>query len=124
MLDALIGRRFPLPPALAKRFPELAEATYRQGGLPLRIGGWCLGRSTVSGFTLWSTIWIAEGASPDAELLLHELRHVHQFQASPLFPIRYLAMSVLRGYEHNPYEIDAREFASRRLSGAHPTVKR
>ena len=92
------------------------------GGVALRVGGWCIGRPTVSGITLWRTIWIAPGAPLEPELLLHELRHVHQFEADPLFPLRYLWRSVRHGYTDNPYEADARAYAARRLAGAHPTA--
>jgi hypothetical protein len=51
----------------------------------------------------------------DAELLLHEFRHVQQFEASPTFPLRYLFESVRRGYFANRYEVDAREYATQRL---------
>jgi hypothetical protein len=54
-------------------------------------------------------------------LLLHELRHVDQFQADRLFPLRYLWGTVRHGYLDNPYEADARAFAARRI-GAPPTA--
>src|SRR5688500_19191174 len=81
LLEALVGRAVELPPQLTQRYPELRDARYRMGGLPLRVGGWTLGASTVSGITLWRTIWLTAGAERDAELLLHEIRHVQQFQA-------------------------------------------
>jgi hypothetical protein len=121
-IEYLIGRPITLPDELLMRFPELAGARYRRGGLALRIGGWCLGRATVSGITLWRTIWLAPGVRLDAELLLHELRHVHQFEDDRVFPLRYLWRSVRHGYSENPYEADARAFAARRMSGAPPTV--
>ena len=122
MFSFILGSTFSLPASLIDRYPELADATWRRGGIFLRIGGWCLGRSTVSGVTLWRTIWIAANAPLDPELLLHELRHVHQFEADPLFPLRYLWRSVRHGYANNPYEADARAFAARRLAAAHPTA--
>jgi hypothetical protein len=122
MLSHLIGAPFRLPPDLLARFPELAQARYRRGGLALRVGGWCLGRATVSGITLWRTICLAPGVPLDAELLLHELRHVHQFQADHVFPLRYLWRSVRYGYTDNPYEADARAYAARRMAGAPPIV--
>jgi hypothetical protein len=45
---------------------------------------------------------------------LHELRHVHQFEAVPGFPIRYAWESLRRGYHHNRFEVDARQFAFER----------
>lgn len=117
---AAVGRAESLPAELLERFPELRLARFRRGGLPLRVGGWCLGAASVTGITLWRTIWLAHDAPLDPGLLLHELRHVHQFQASPLFPLWYAWESLLRGYHHNRYEADARAFATRRLREAGP----
>ena len=118
----LIGAPFALPGSLIERYPELTTARWRRGGIALRIGGWCIGRATVSGITLWRTIFLSPRAALEPELLLHELRHVHQFQADPLFPLRYVWRSLRHGYTDNPYEADARAYAARRLTGAHPTV--
>ncbi|MEP7002149.1 MAG: hypothetical protein ABI969_16790 [bacterium] len=118
----LIGTPFELPANLLADYPELRHANWRRDGLALRIGGWCIGRPTVSGITLWRTIWIASGAVLAPELLLHELRHVHQFAQDPLFPLRYLWQSVRYGYTDNSYEADARAFAARRLTTSHPTA--
>jgi hypothetical protein len=97
------------------RYPELARVRWRRGGLPVRVGGWCLGQSTVSAITLWRTIWLAPGLIPSAELLLHEFRHVVQFEESPFFPILYLWESIRRGYFANRYEVDARSYAAARV---------
>jgi hypothetical protein len=121
LADLLMGARFDLPDVLIARFPELAAARWRRGGLALRVGGWCLGRQTVSGITLWRTISLAPGVALDPELLLHELRHVDQFAADQLFPLRYLWGSLRHGYQDNPFEADARAFAANRL-GAPPTA--
>jgi hypothetical protein len=118
----LVGRPFALPPALLARYPDLGRARWRRGGLAPRVGGWCLGRATVSAITLWRTIWLAEGAALEPELLLHELRHVHQFEVDRAFPLRYLWGTLRHGYTENPYEADARAYAVRRLAGAPPTV--
>ena len=115
-LRPIIGAPVRLPPDLLLRYPELGSATWRVGGLFLRIGGWLLGRPTVSGITLWRTIWLSGPEVMHPELLLHELRHVHQFEADPLFPLRYLWCSVRHGYTSNPYEADAREYAAHRLA--------
>jgi hypothetical protein len=112
---ALIGRPARLSEEVLTRYPELADAHWRSGGLPVRVGGWCLGQSTVSAITLWRTIWMAPGLEPSVELLLHELRHVHQFQASAAFPILYIWESLRRGYLRNRFEVDARQYAAMRV---------
>ena len=117
-----MGNPLVLPPTLVARYPELTQASWRRGGMTLRIGGWCLGRRSVSGITLGRTVWIAGAAGLDPELLLHELRHVHQFEADAFFLLRYLWRSLRYGYTHNPYETDARAYAARRLTSAHPTA--
>ena len=111
----LIGAPVALPESLVRRYPTLAAVRYRRGGLPPRIGGWLLLRDTVAAITLWNTVWLAPGVPFAAELLLHELRHVHQFQASLGFPIRYLWESVRRGYSRNRFEVDARQYAATML---------
>jgi len=57
---------------------------------------------------------LAPEIDPSAELLLHELRHVHQFEARA-FPILYLWESLRRGYVRNRFEVDARAYAASRL---------
>ena len=125
VIHAIAGRSVDLPPQLAEQYPELRGARYRVGGLPLRIGGWGLGATTVSGFTLWRTIWVEPSFIWEAELLLHEIRHVQQFQASASFPLRYVWESLTRGYHANRFEVDARRYASARLarSGAPPSTQ-
>ena len=117
-VEPLIGRRVELPITLTERFPELAQVGYRRGGLPARIGGWALGQPWVAAITLWNTVFLAPGTPLDAELLLHELRHVQQFQSSVTFPVRYLWESVRRGYHSNRFEADARVYAAVRLRDA------
>ncbi|HEX5177968.1 MAG TPA: hypothetical protein VFW04_01450 [Gemmatimonadaceae bacterium] len=114
-LTVLVGRPQPLPAALVERFPELAAIRLRTGGLPPRVAGWFLGRRSVSAITLWDTVFAAPDVPLDAELLLHELAHVHQFQGSTAFPILYLWESLRRGYHDNLYEARARTFASQRV---------
>lgn len=116
----VLGVPFLLPADLLLEFPELAAVTWRRGGLMLRIGGWCLRRATVSGFTWRHSVSIAERAPLAPELLLHELRHVHQFESDTLFPLRYVWSSLRFGYTMNPYEADARDWAARRLAGGSP----
>jgi len=112
---ALIGERFELPEDMIRRYPELAEARYRRGGLPVRIGGWSLGTSTAAAITLWRTVFIAPAVALDDELLLHELRHVHQFLEHRAFPVSYLWQSIRYGYTRNAYEVDARRYSASRL---------
>ena len=111
----LMGSRIELPKALSARHPELGRIRLRRGGLPVRVGGWALGQRSVAAITLWRTVFVAPGVALEAELLLHELRHVHQFEASTAFPIRYLWESVRRGYRANRYETDARTYAAAQL---------
>lgn len=111
----VVGQSVGLPAALVKRYPELAAMRLRTGGLPPRVAGWFLGRRTVSAITLWDTVFAAPDANLDAELLLHELRHVHQFHGSSAFPILYLWESLRRGYQDNRYEVQARAFAAHRV---------
>ena len=112
---ALIGVPVQLPAALESRYPELREARYRRGGIPPRVGGWGLGQRTVAAITLWRTVFLAPHTPFDAELLLHELRHVHQFRSSAAFPFLYLWESLRRGYYRNRFEADAQQFAARRV---------
>ena len=104
-----------LPARLLHDYPELAEAEYRRGGLPVRVGGWALGTSTAAAITLWRTIFLAPATPITAELLLHELRHVHQFLENWAFPASYLWQSIRYGYSRNAYEVDARRYAASRL---------
>jgi hypothetical protein len=115
LVRALIGERFELPAEMIRRYPELAQAAYRRGGLAVRIGGWSLGTSTAAAITLWKIVFVAPTTTLDAELLLHELRHVHQFLEHKAFPVSYLWQSIRYGYNRNAYEIDARRYSASRL---------
>lgn len=119
-LTSLIGRPISLPHTLLSRYPELSGARWREGGLPPRVGGWFLSVKSVAGLTLWRTIWLAPGTHLDPLLLLHELRHVQQFQGNPAFPLLYIWESVTRGYGRNRFEADARQFAAQRLRNPAP----
>jgi hypothetical protein len=112
---AIIGRKIELPSHLTERYPELAEARYRRGGLPVRIGGWALGTASAAAITLWRTVFISPSTPITAELLLHELRHVHQFLERKTFPVSYLWQSIRYGYSRNAYEVDARQYSALRL---------
>ncbi|HJP84429.1 MAG TPA: DUF4157 domain-containing protein [Gemmatimonadaceae bacterium] len=101
---------------LTQRYPELTVASYRRGGLAVRVAGWSLGTSSAAAITLWRTIFVAPDAALTAELLLHELRHVHQFLESWAFPFSYLWQSIRYGYTRNAYEVDARRYSATRLN--------
>jgi len=113
---ALIGEAIDIPPDTLARYPELSQARYRRGGLPVRVGGWALGASTAAAITLRRTIFVAPTTPLTAELLLHELRHVHQFLEHWAFPFSYLWQSVRYGYTRNAYEVDARRYSASRLT--------
>ncbi|HXG71001.1 MAG TPA: hypothetical protein VNJ04_10390 [Gemmatimonadaceae bacterium] len=116
VIRALIGESVELPAEVREQYPELAEATYRRGGMPVRIGGWALGMSSVPAITLWRTVFLSPSARMDAGLLLHELRHVHQFLDRKSFPVSYLWQSIRYGYERNAYEEDARRYSAARIA--------
>lgn len=110
-----MGEHFALPEALTERYPELQSLRFRRGGLPLKVGGWMLGQSTVAAITLGRTIFLAPTTRLDPELLLHEFRHVQQFSERKMFPLSYIWQSLRRGYYANRYEADARTYAAGRL---------
>ena len=112
---ALIGEPIELPRELLLRYPDLSLASYRRGGLPVRMGGWALGTTTAAAITLRRTVFLAPETPVTAELLLHELRHVHQFLAHWAFPVSYLWQSIRYGYTRNAYEVDARRYSATRL---------
>ena len=116
LIRALIGERIDLPDAMLQNYPDLAQATYRRGGLPVRVAGWALGTSSAAAITLWRTIFVAPRTQLTPDLLLHELRHVHQFLQRRTFPLSYLWQSIRYGYSRNAYEEDARRYAARRLA--------
>jgi hypothetical protein len=116
LLSAVAGRKIAIPYALTDLYPELAEVSYRSGGLPVHIAGWALGRGSAEAITLWRTVFLNPSARLSAELLLHELRHVHQFSERKTFPLNYLWQSIRYGYSRNAYEIDARRYSALRLA--------
>jgi hypothetical protein len=115
-MKAVLGQSAAIDPELLAAFPELEAIRLRRGGLLPRLGGWCLGQSCVSGITFWRWVWLGPNAAATAELLLHELRHVHQFQALRAFPLRYVWESLRRGYLMNRYEVDARHYVAQRIT--------
>jgi hypothetical protein len=120
----LWGEPIQLPGALLAEAPELAAARFRHGGLPLRLGGWLMGGRDVAGLALWNTVWLAgREAVDDLPLLLHEIRHVQQFAVVPFFPWRYLWQSLRHGYHRNRFEVDARDYAARRIASLNGGVR-
>jgi len=115
IVEALIGKRFKLHPEVSARYPELASVHWRRGGLPVGVAGWFLGQGSAAAITLWGIVFVSPSTVIDAELLLHEFRHVQQFEASLTFPMLYLWESARRGYFANRFEVDARQYAAQRL---------
>lgn len=122
IVTPLIGEVAMVPAELAARWPELRAVRWRRGGLPPRIGGWCLGTATVQGITLWRTVFLAPGVSWEPALLLHEHRHVEQFASSVAFPFLYVWESLTRGYAGNRFEADADAWAAARLRRPSPFI--
>ena len=79
---------------------------------------------TVTGITLWNTIYLKKrvcAIRPEdldrVELLLHELVHVGQFRRGWLsFPVRYLFDLLRVGYWNIPAEKEARDRAAELLA--------
>src|SRR2546430_16743455 len=101
LIAALIGEPFELPPELLRRYPELGDARYRRGGLPVRIGGWALGSSTAAGITLRRIVFLAPRTPHSAAVLMHSLCHVHPFFLNWGFPVHYLWQSLRYVYYPN-----------------------
>lgn len=112
LAQSLIGTSERLPEAVLRKHPQLADVRWRRGGLFPRVAGWCLGQSSVAAVTLWRTVYMGARAPVSAELLLHELRHVQQFEESRAFPLLYLWETLKSGYHRNRFECDAREYAA------------
>jgi hypothetical protein len=118
---ALIGEPETLSRDILARYPELRRIRLRRGGLPPRVGGWALRRATVAAITVRRWVFLAPDVPAHPSLLLHELRHLEQFEASPLFPVRYIWASLRHGYHDNPFEADARDYSARRLRALEPS---
>jgi fructose-1,6-bisphosphatase I len=111
----LLGEATELPAALLQRYPMLRDVRWRRGGLPPRVGGWCLLRREVQGITLGQTVFLSPSANFDPALLLHEFAHVRQFAEVSAFPLRYAWQSLRHGYRGNRFERDADEYAAQVL---------
>jgi hypothetical protein len=122
LADAVLG-----PPVPAEELPCALPAgvTVRRSRLVPAVGGWLMGtRRPAAGVTLGRTILVPPGSRPTDDLIVHELVHVEQWSADPLFPLRYCAGYLRHGYRGNPYEAEAyarqREHLARRSPTTHP----
>lgn len=117
-VDAVLGPPVPPPPHLEPGAVP-AGVTLRSGALIPIIGG-VLGRmrGPAAAVTLGRTIVVHPGATLTPTLLEHELTHVRQWEADPLFPVRYALESLRRGYLANHYEVEARGAADQLASAA------
>lgn len=111
LMQGATGARVCLPADVVAAFPELNTVSWRQGGLPLRIGGWFLGQKSVAAITLGTTVFLVAAERSSLQLLLHELGHVRQYRRDKAFPIRYLWESIRMGYARNRFETEADQFA-------------
>ena len=106
----------PLPPDTLP-----SGVTLRRGRLIPWIGGlFTPARRPAAAVTLRGTIIVNPSARLTPELLEHELAHVRQWRADPLFPLRYTLAAVRNGYYDNPYEIEARTAAASFAPPTHP----
>lgn len=119
--NRLLGEAVDLEPWLLLAYPELRGAHYRRGGVPPRVGGWCLGLRSVAAIVLGRTVWLAHDAHLTPELLLHEYAHVEQWRTVPWFALRYVWESFVRGYSHNKFEVAACQAARLRLQSLEDT---
>ncbi|HEX6069410.1 MAG TPA: hypothetical protein VFZ18_06285 [Longimicrobiaceae bacterium] len=92
-----------------------AGVVLRRGRLIPWIGGLLAkSRHPAAAVTLRGTIILDPTAQLTPQLLEHELEHVRQWKADPLFPLRYTLATLRHGYYDNPYEVQARAAAARR----------
>lgn len=108
MLGRLAGRVCECPPHIpAGMLPP--EVVLRVGRWIPVLGG-LLGRmrGPAAAVTLGRTIVLHPRTRLSPRLLAHELAHVRQWRADPLFPLRYSLESLRRGYWNNRYEREAR----------------
>jgi hypothetical protein len=121
--DRLIGPRIP---ADELPYPLPPGVEVRRNALVPRVGGWLMGgdRRPARGVAMGPVILVPPGSRPTDDLIVHELVHVEQWRADPLFLVRYVARSLRHGYRDNPYEVEAyarqREYIARRTHTTHP----
>jgi hypothetical protein len=110
----VLGERADPPPELPEdAVPE--GVILRRGrfvpwiaGVLSRMGG------PAAAVALRRTIVLGPGVRLTRALLEHELTHVRQWREVPLFPVRYALANLRYGYQHNPYEVEARAVAAER----------
>lgn len=89
-------------------FPQLKEARFRTGGIANLVNK----ITPIDGITIRRSVYIPTNKPPTLDTLLHELRHVQQFNESKFFFMFPLLWSYIRhGYEHSPFEVDARNYS-------------
>jgi len=109
LADRFLGRRVVLPTDLpAEMVPD--GVVLREGRLLPALGGFFARMGgPAAAVTLGRTIVVHPGVRLTKRLLAHELEHVRQWDADPLFPVRYTAETLRRGYQQNRYEQQARD---------------
>ena len=109
---ALLGPEVETPATVAADSVP-AGVVLRRGRLIPWIGGLLAkSRRSAAAVTLRRTIVLDPGAELTPQLLEHELEHVRQWKADPLFPLRYTLATLRYGYHDNPYEVQARAAAA------------
>ena len=121
LADRVLGPRVPdaelphpVPPGVVIRRNRLIPA----------IGGVFMGgkRRRAGAVTMRRTILFDADRPIAPDLIVHELVHVQQWNADPLFPLKYCGQWLRHGYRQNPYEVEAyarqAEFAARTRKSA------
>lgn len=118
-----LGEPMAAPPELPENaVPE--GVVLRRGRLVPRLGGLLARmRRPAAAVTLGRTIVVHPDVELTPSLLAHELAHVRQWQADPLFPLRYTWQTLRHGYRNNAYEREAREAATSNSDTSHRTEK-
>ena len=125
LADRVLGERVP---AAELPHPVPPGVVIRRNRWIPRVGGWFMGgnRAPAGAVTLGRTILCNAGHPITDELLVHELVHVEQWTADPLFALRYGAEWFRHGYRENRYEKVAyarqREFAAQKRNRAPPRI--
>jgi Domain of unknown function (DUF4157) len=129
LLSSLADRVLGEPvPAAELPHPVPAGVVIRRNGWIPRVGGWFMGgsRAPAAAVTLGRTIVFGADQPITDELIVHELVHVEQWSADPLFALRYGAEWFRHGYRENRYEKAAyarqREFAAHKRNREPPRI--